>query len=49
MDRQHLQDPARGAPAEAKLGWIRPEVDRLVAGGAEASTGADIEGLDGLS
>lgn len=37
------------APAEPKAEWKAPEVDRLIAGAAEAAAGADIEGLDGLS
>ena len=48
----HEQQPER-ADAAASTGpraeWTTPEVDRLIAGGAEASAGADIEGLDGLS
>jgi hypothetical protein len=34
------------APMERKAEWTRPEVDRLLAGGAEASDGADIDAAD---
>lgn len=36
---------SRGPKAE----WTKPEVDRLLAGGAEASDGADTDGADLLS
>ena len=31
--------------AERKAEWTRPEVDRLLAGGAEATDGADTDGV----
>ncbi|MGA9582779.1 MAG: hypothetical protein WBR13_12510 [Allosphingosinicella sp.] len=46
---QHQTEQTRGASAERKAEWTTPLVDRLIAGGAEAAAGADIEGLDGLS
>jgi hypothetical protein len=33
-----------GPEAECKTEWTRPEVDRLLAGGAEATDGADTDG-----
>jgi hypothetical protein len=46
-----LQRRASGAAASAerKSEWTRPEVDRLLAGGAEATDGADTDGADLLS
>lgn len=35
--------------AAPKTEWTVPQVDMLIAGGAEGSAGADVEGLDGLS
>lgn len=35
--------------AESKAEWTAPQVDRLIAGGAEGNAGNDVEGLDGLS
>jgi hypothetical protein len=49
MDQQRPERPEEVDSAEARAGWTTPQVDRLVAGGAEASSGADVEGLDGLS
>ncbi|HEX8449756.1 MAG TPA: hypothetical protein VF652_09225 [Allosphingosinicella sp.] len=37
------------ASAQSRTEWTAPQVDRLIAGGAEGSAGADVEGLDGLS
>lgn len=49
MDNQHPDRTGGAASAEPRAEWTAPEVDRLIAGGAEASDGTDIEGLDGLS
>lgn len=49
MDKQQPERTGGAASAEPRAEWTAPEVDRLVAGGAEAAGGADIEGLDGLS
>lgn len=49
MDQKRPESIGGAAPDRPKSEWSRPEVDRLIAGGAEASAGADIEGLDGLS
>lgn len=49
MDQQNREGAGSAASAQVKAEWTAPEVDKLLAGGAEASAGADIEGLDGLS
>lgn len=49
MDQKRPEHIDETAPARLKPEWTRPEVDRLVAGAAEASAGSDVEGLDGLS
>ncbi|HYG47207.1 MAG TPA: hypothetical protein VD846_04610 [Allosphingosinicella sp.] len=49
MDLQQPERTCAAASAEPKAEWTAPQVDKLVAGGAEASAGADVEGLDGLS
>ena len=49
MDQEHPEETGGVTPAAAKAEWTAPHVDELVAGGAEASAGADVEGLDGLS
>jgi hypothetical protein len=48
MDQQTLEEGDRRAN-EPKAEWTTPQVTCLIAGGAEANAGADIEGLDGLS
>jgi len=49
MEKQQPERAGGGASAETRAEWTAPEVDKLVAGAAEASAGADVEGLDGLS
>lgn len=49
MDQQRPERAGGAASAETKAEWTAPLVDKLIAGGAEASAGSDIEGLDGLS
>ena len=49
MDEQQPERVGGPGSAEARAEWTAPEVDRLLAGGAEAAAGSDIEGLDGLS
>lgn len=49
MDQQQPEAAGGTASADTRAEWTAPQVDRLIAGGAEASDGADIEGLDGLS
>lgn len=48
MDQQS-QGAGGTAAADTRAEWKAPQVDKLVAGGAEGNAGADIEGLDGLS
>lgn len=43
------EQPEMSGITAAKAEWAAPQVDKLVAGGAEASSGSDVEGLDGLS
>ena len=45
MDHQRPEQTGGVTSAEPREEWIRPEVDRLVAGGAEA---ADINSTDGV-
>jgi hypothetical protein len=47
MDREPMADTDQAIPTGTKLGSTPREVDRLIAGGAEASSGADIEGVPG--
>jgi hypothetical protein len=49
MDKQQPYPAQDAGWAGTKARWTAPQVDRLVAGGAEANAGADVEGLDGLS
>jgi hypothetical protein len=49
MEQDQPERPGGSASAESKTEWAAPQVDRLIAGGAEGSAGADVEGLDGLS
>jgi hypothetical protein len=49
VDHRNSKRTGDGRPARGKAEWTAPQVDKLVAGGAEASAGADVEGLDGLS
>ena len=49
VDQERPEPIVEAVPARRKAEWSAPEVDRLIAGGAEASAGADVEGLDGLS
>lgn len=44
MDQQHPEQIDGATSAEPRE-WIRPEVDRLIAGGAEATDGADTDGV----
>ena len=45
MDEQQL--PKAGPETvERKADWTRPEVEKLIAGGAEAADGADVDGTD---
>jgi hypothetical protein len=45
----HNEQADVAASTQQKPQWIRPEVDRLIAGGAEGNAGNDVEGLDGVS
>ena len=49
MDQQQPEWPGGSASAESRPEWTAPQVDKLIAGAAEASAGSDVEGLDGLS
>lgn len=45
MDQRKPEQSDGAVPAPAKSDWSRPEVDRLVAGGAEATDGSDTDGV----
>ncbi len=49
MDGKQAERASGAASAESRAEWTAPQVDRLIAGGAEGNAGADVEGLDGLS
>ncbi|HEX8125638.1 MAG TPA: hypothetical protein VF548_08660 [Allosphingosinicella sp.] len=49
MDKEQPGGAGGSTSGEPRPEWTAPQVDKLIAGGAEASSGADIEGLDGLS
>jgi hypothetical protein len=49
MDQQNPDRAVGAASATARAEWTAPEVDRLIAGGAEGSDGADTDGADLLS
>ena len=49
MDQQQGERSGGSESGEPRAEWAAPQVDKLIAGGAEGSAGADIEGLDGLS
>ncbi len=49
MDHRNSERAGGAELAEPKVEWTAPQVDKLVAGGAGAAAGADVEGLDGLS
>lgn len=49
MDQQQPERADVTTSVEPRAEWTAPQVDRLIAGGAEGNAGADIEGLDGLS
>ena len=44
MDEQRQERIDRPALARRRADWIKPEVDRFLVGGAEASDGADTDG-----
>ena len=44
MDEQEPQKIDGPESAEPKEEWVRPQVDQLRAGGAEATDGADTDG-----
>lgn len=49
MEKRHPEGTDGAESAGIRAEWTAPEVDKLIAGGAEGSEGADVEGLDGLS
>jgi len=49
MEKQQPERAGGAASADTRAEWTPPEVDKLVAGAAEAAAGSDVEGLDGLS
>ena len=49
MDQQHPEQIDGAVSAAPRSEWTRPEVDRLVAGGAEAAGDTSTDGIDTLS
>lgn len=47
-ERKHERTDQRDS-VEPRAEWIRPEVDRLCAGGAESGGATDTDGIDILS
>ncbi|HEX8238757.1 MAG TPA: hypothetical protein VF574_03350 [Allosphingosinicella sp.] len=49
MDHRQTERIGRAASAQSRAAWIRPQVDRFNAGGAEAGPSGDVDGADTLS
>ncbi len=49
MEQQQTGRGSDVGSSPLKTEWTTPQVNRLIAGGAEGNAGADVEGLDGLS
>lgn len=49
MTHKESNRGSNAGPWPLKLEWTPPQVNRLVAGGAEAGPNNDVEGADGLS
>jgi hypothetical protein len=47
--QQPPEQTVEAVSAESRMEWIRPQVDRLVAGGAEAGGVSATDGIDILS
>lgn len=45
MSERQYEQTDRPDSVKRKAEWTRPEVDRLLAGGAEATDGADTDGV----
>lgn len=45
MSERQYEQTGEIDSVERKTEWTRPEVDRLLAGGAEATDGADTDGV----
>lgn len=49
MDHQQTAQTDGATSAESRAEWIRPQVDRFIAGGAESGPAGDVDGADTLS
>jgi hypothetical protein len=49
VDQQQPEQTVETASAESRAEWIRPQVDRFIAGGAEAGGSTSTDGIDILS
>jgi len=49
MDQQQQEQTESLILAEGKAEWTRPEVERLIAGGAESGGDTSVDGVDILS
>jgi predicted lactoylglutathione lyase len=49
VDEQQPEQSVEALSAQSRAEWIRPQVDRLVAGGAEAGGVSATDGIDILS
>ncbi len=49
MEQQQTGRGSDVGSCPLKTEWTMPQVNRLIAGGAEGNAGADVEGLDGLT
>jgi hypothetical protein len=49
VDDHQSEQTGDAMPTEAKADWIKPEVDRLVAGGAQSGGATRTDGIDILS
>lgn len=46
---EHVDQANAGEAAALKAQWVKPQVDQLVAGGAEAGGATSTDGIDILS
>ena len=49
MDQQRLKRRAETVSAGHRARWLRPQADRLIAGGAESGGDTSTDGIDILS
>lgn len=49
MDHQHTEKIDGATAMESRAAWMKPQVDRFIAGGAEAGGSTSTDGIDILS